>query len=241
MAVTVSSSNTGTSSGHPSYSVTVAIPTPASGVADDYIIVHAQARFPRTVAVGSPDTVPVVITGDGGLGAPEEGVEQSDTITSGSASHSVVFAEWAGRRSAFTGGNVTFAKGPVSTSTGEMYVSITTIVVDDPGSVTGQATSEAASPGSVADPVGGVSDYCVAVAGSFSTGPSWSSGSFSTTATRTNTPTSGLYHSLIVGERTPWAAATYNAGFLGFARSHAFGVAPPPAVGGIFVDGAIHL
>lgn len=240
MAVTVSSSNTGTSSGHPSYSVTVAIPTPASGVADDFIIVHAQARFPRTVAVGSPDTVPVVITGDGGLGAPEEGVEQSDTITSGSGSHSVMFIEWSGRRSDFTGGNITFAKGPVSTSAGEMFVSITTIVVDDPGSLTGSATSEASSPGTIGNPLGGSGDLCVAVAGSFFTGPAWLTGSFSTAATRTNTPTSGLSHTLIVGERTPWASATYDAGFVGFARSYAFGD-PPPAVGGIFVDGAIHL
>jgi hypothetical protein len=238
MAVTVSASNTGvdTGSSHPNYSVTVTIPSAGSGAAGDFIIVHAQVRAPRGYPVGdNTPGIKITASGNGGLTGPTTGSAlappNSDTITTGSASHDLQFFEWYGRRSDFTGGTITFTQGPVTTSAGEMYASITTIVVDDPGTLTGQATSSASSPGTIADPGGGTGDYCVAVAGSFFTGPAWSSGSFSTVATRTNTPPSTLSHTLIVGDRTPFAAATYNAGFVGFATSFAFGD-PPPVVRG---------
>lgn len=243
MAVTVSASNTGvdTGSSHPNYSVTVTIPSAGSGAAGDFIIVHAQVRAPRGYPVGNNTPgINIVRTGNGGLPGGAAGTSNttlnSDELTTGMSSHTAVLYNLWGRRSDFTGGTITFTQGPVTTSPGEMYASITTIVVDDPGSLTGQTVSSTVSPGFVANPFGGAGDRCIVVAGSFFDGPAWASGSLSTIATRTNTPPSGFRHTLIVGERTPFAAATYSAGFVGFAQSFAFGDPPPASsLGGVFL------
>lgn len=247
----VSSTNEGISTAHPNYSVNVAIPSPASGAADDIIIVLLGYRAPRSTDGFGVTGGPVLsllgassagLTGGGFVG------NASDTITINHGNGNAVLGAV---RSAFVGGSLTVTATATTATAGELHVSLTTIVVDGaPGAPVSQITTGSAYTGSSVigkyDNVSVPGDFNVAMMTdtiAFTGAVTLSTaGSFSMNTSRVLSGTSSVPHRIGIATATdPTAGGYFSSGLNDIITTLGFAGAAPPATGGIFVDGAIHI
>jgi len=162
----VSSTNQGVDTSHPNYSVNVSIPTPASGAADDYIIVAVGYRAPRdTNGTGAPGGPVLTFLDTIGLASPTLIGTPSDLAT---VNHGNGHAIYYGPRSTFTPGSVTVTATSSTASPGELYVNATTIVIDgspgDPADINSNGGGLLGTPVIVAyDDPGYTGDFNVAI------------------------------------------------------------------------------
>lgn len=246
----VSSTNQGISTAHPNYSVNVSIPTPASGAADDVIIVLLGYRAPRRSdgPPGGLGPLPTVLGASAaGLGlAATPATLASDQVT---LNHGVGHYVFYAFRSDFVGGSLTFSTTAITATAGELYVNLTTIVVDgSPGAVVDFSSGGFALTGSSTagryDNVGVTGDFNVQMMTDSFSGSAVSlspAGSFTLHTSRVLTGTSAVDHRIGIATATDPASNGFMSGVnevitnLGFA-----GPAPPAPPRGRRGFGLIH-
>lgn len=251
MSVSISATNTGTSTAHPTYSVSVSIPSASPGP-DDEVLVWLTWRGPRlSTFPGFSGGGDVTILGDGpaGLSAIATLVSGDDTVdTTGHNNGHYLFRATG---SSFVGGSLTVTKGPVSNTPGELWVSITTVVISGPVTLgSPRETIATSGGGSPSVGFGGVSDDVQFFGDHYSGSPVTLSPSNGYTVDSSQVFTSGVAipHRVGIATAPPTTtAAPLWAGGSTLAYSVAgvaWAASTPPVGGdggGIYVDGVLHI